>query len=223
MVKQDVWHRKRLRMQCVAHIQDWSCCSHCGQSVHKCKMRRHRRKECPTRVVECETCGVRCAMCDLQDHKEKECEGLPMVCGLCGESITRGGMNYHTHFECQCREVSCPNRASGCQWLGAHQALDSHRASCKHAPTSCELCLEELQRGEMPKHTCPRVRGEETCVVCLETFQSLAQVNVPPAILISGTRRACDHFAMCLGCARRWTSQTYHIAACPICRAPFDS
>lgn len=202
-------------------------CVHCKEMIERRSAKRHKRKTCPYRIVECDEChAVRIPFCDLQAHKDNECESVSVTCPQCPQSCLRGDLADHLNDRCPMRKVSCPNVGLGCKWCGAYEELCTHLALCAFTTFVCSWCLEEMEQYRMPGHACPRARKEDKCVVCLEKFGILIQEGRPGAILLKGfregVRRSCRHISMCLRCANDWRGNAADGTTCPICRSTYD-
>ncbi|CAE8624260.1 unnamed protein product [Polarella glacialis] len=199
-------------------------CERCLEAVgSKELLRTHLKHACTMRRVECSFCRQRCSFCDLIDHQQHACAQRPVVCPLCQETCSAEGMGHHTEHLCELREVECSNSGRGCGWRGLGRELGPHESlACPCSTVTCTWCLEELEQRRMPGHVCPKVLAGDQCIVCFESFESLAQSRVLPAILLLGSRRTCVHFGTCCRCANDWNVQTPGRAQCPVCRKLYD-
>ena len=88
-------------------------CELCGEQIDKREMKKHRKRECSMRVVDCPDCGVvRCSARSLPAHLREECEARPAICDLCEVQLLHKDIVYHLEHECCLREP----RSILCKW-----------------------------------------------------------------------------------------------------------
>ncbi|CAE8627439.1 unnamed protein product [Polarella glacialis] len=197
-------------------------CVFCQEQVAKSAMKKHKKRDCVERIVECERCEAQMPYRLLEEpggslppeeHGITDCEKGLTSCELCGASCERGALALH-------QASTCP-QAEGCCWRGPRSAAAAHESSCPFANVTCTWCLERVQQRHMPGHRCPSVHATDLCIVCAEDFASLLATGVPPALLLQGSIQACRHILCCASCASK--CQEHGAPKCPACQHPFDA
>eukprot|EP00415_Alexandrium_ostenfeldii_P000066 UN0066 len=164
----------------VPHRQVPVPCQHCGEIVPKHGIKRHRKRECPKRVIRCE-CGEDVFAVELEDHKADVCSRAFVVCFACKMRMCRDSLESHQQVECHKRQVCCRN--PGCSWTGPWDALDQYHAeTCPQKMASCSFCFEQLAQSCMPSHICHTIRVSQDCRLCREPFKALVRKSCPPSI-----------------------------------------
>ncbi|CAE7287034.1 unnamed protein product [Symbiodinium natans] len=79
----------------VAGEPDVQKCKDCQEPVPKNLMKKHKKKECPARIVECILCKMRMTQRVYQAHMDFECENVEATCPKCNESYLRGQYTLH--------------------------------------------------------------------------------------------------------------------------------
>lgn len=197
-------------------------CRLCGTSIKQRSLKQHIKQHCQSRMLQCREscCRDWFPAWTLEQHKAELCGACRVTCEVCQAVVKQSELDAHMSSECLLRVVCCPNENRNCPWTGTPLELDDHFTLCGFELVSCAWCFTETLRVDLDTHACSEVSGDDCCVVCLSSFDTLSGSGILPALLLAGARRGCAHTSTCTVCARRLSMQS---PKCPLCRKCYDS